>query len=283
MTILKRLNIIKRYLNLTKLVYIGILLGILLDYLLLLLFPKIIVLVNSTEGIPRFVDIGYFLFTVILICLPLIFIILFLKRSVERGSKFLVISHSFIGVILMFAFLYFSFCVTGDFKDQLNKDHFYQSGLIHKKYFDTNYQFVRKMDIRPFKGISHKLWTGVDNPDYEIFYKLIENDNKLKYNSYIFLQGYVEEVPLEICIKISEMKLPGNILYRLQPENYKPVFLDCLYFSVITITTLGYGDIVPSRWYSKLTVIFEVLCGLVILGYAINLYFANYKKILKDL
>jgi len=42
---------------------------------------------------------------------------------------------------------------------------------------------------------------------------------------------------------------------------YKPNFLDALYFSIITFTTVGYGDISPTG-FSKVVVTIELLCGL---------------------
>lgn len=39
-------------------------------------------------------------------------------------------------------------------------------------------------------------------------------------------------------------------------------FLDAAYFSVITIATVGYGDLTPQTALGKLFTIFYVLCGL---------------------
>jgi hypothetical protein len=46
-------------------------------------------------------------------------------------------------------------------------------------------------------------------------------------------------------------------------------YADCLYFSVVTITTLGYGDITPTGW-AKVVSGVEVLFGLVFVGYSIS-------------
>jgi len=45
-------------------------------------------------------------------------------------------------------------------------------------------------------------------------------------------------------------------------------FLDCLYFSVVTFTSLGYGDISP-RSYGRLFASLEVIAGLSFLGLAV--------------
>ncbi|MFV0301364.1 MAG: potassium channel family protein, partial [Paracoccus sp. (in: a-proteobacteria)] len=39
-------------------------------------------------------------------------------------------------------------------------------------------------------------------------------------------------------------------------------WLDSIYFSVITISTIGYGDITPKTDAGKVITIFYVLCGL---------------------
>jgi len=46
-------------------------------------------------------------------------------------------------------------------------------------------------------------------------------------------------------------------------------YFDLLYYSFVTITTLGYGDILPSIWVSKCFVITELLFGL---GFALLLF-----------
>ncbi len=47
-------------------------------------------------------------------------------------------------------------------------------------------------------------------------------------------------------------------------------FLDALYFSIVTITTLGYGEITPDTGLAKLFVSFEVLFGLLVIGLFLN-------------
>ncbi len=45
----------------------------------------------------------------------------------------------------------------------------------------------------------------------------------------------------------------------------QPTLWDCLYFSIVTVSTLGYGDLVP-RGLSKAAVCFEVFFGLATMG-----------------
>lgn len=45
-----------------------------------------------------------------------------------------------------------------------------------------------------------------------------------------------------------------------------PNILDFLYFSLITVTTVGYGDIVPAHTFVRLLVLLQVLFGLILLA-----------------
>lgn len=42
-------------------------------------------------------------------------------------------------------------------------------------------------------------------------------------------------------------------------------FMNAVYFSSVTIATLGYGDFSPQTWLCKLTTIAEVFCGIIII------------------
>ena len=46
-------------------------------------------------------------------------------------------------------------------------------------------------------------------------------------------------------------------------------YFDFLYYSLVTITTLGYGDILPTLWISKSFVMVEIIFGL---GFALLLF-----------
>lgn len=46
-------------------------------------------------------------------------------------------------------------------------------------------------------------------------------------------------------------------------------YFDLLYYSLVTITTLGYGDIIPTIWVSKAFVMVEIIFGL---GFALLLF-----------
>lgn len=55
-------------------------------------------------------------------------------------------------------------------------------------------------------------------------------------------------------------------------------WIDSAYFSIITLTTIGYGDFSPQTTFGKLFTIFYILVGIgVILGF-INTVYLHYQK-----
>ncbi len=61
--------------------------------------------------------------------------------------------------------------------------------------------------------------------------------------------------------------LLGTIFY-VRVESWK--FIDALYFTVITLTTIGYGDFVPHTTLGKVFTIFYVFVGLGLLAMFIS-------------
>lgn len=55
-------------------------------------------------------------------------------------------------------------------------------------------------------------------------------------------------------------------------------YWDALYFSGVTITTLGYGDISPNFWVSRLLTVYEVLCGFTLLIVSFAIYAGHARK-----
>lgn len=57
--------------------------------------------------------------------------------------------------------------------------------------------------------------------------------------------------------------LSHGAAFSISPLKHEPTdYLNFVYFSYVTITTLGYGDITPILWYAKLLCIFELISGL---------------------
>ncbi|WP_271911572.1 potassium channel family protein [Vreelandella alkaliphila] len=74
------------------------------------------------------------------------------------------------------------------------------------------------------------------------------------------------------------------ILYLLTPlafwkDSHMPSGIwESGYFSGVTITTLGYGDITPSHWFPQFLTVFEVLCGFVLIVVCFAVYLQHNKN-----
>jgi voltage-gated potassium channel len=55
-------------------------------------------------------------------------------------------------------------------------------------------------------------------------------------------------------------------------------FLEAFYFGGVTLATLGYGDILPHHWLSRLLALYEVFTGILIIAVAIATYVGGLGK-----
>jgi uncharacterized membrane protein YciS (DUF1049 family) len=72
----------------------------------------------------------------------------------------------------------------------------------------------------------------------------------------------------------------GMIVYHFV-EGWR--WLDSLYFSVITLTTVGYGDLSPQTDFGKIFTIIYILTGIGIIFGFINTFYLHRRSRLKDL
>lgn len=83
-----------------------------------------------------------------------------------------------------------------------------------------------------------------------------------------------------------ELVVNFAILYLLVPQTdtvwsdgYAPdTIAESLYFSGVTITTLGYGDYSPKHWWPQLLTVYEVFCGFILLIVCFAIYAGRLKE-----
>lgn len=86
-----------------------------------------------------------------------------------------------------------------------------------------------------------------------------------KYGLHSFISGYglrPARVVRLASIVIGAMTLFNYaIRHHVFPENSVSTLIDSLYFTCITVTTLGYGDLVPTTQLGRVIIVMEALAG----------------------
>jgi len=71
--------------------------------------------------------------------------------------------------------------------------------------------------------------------------------------------------------------LPIGCLFKVGEQYHLNSFVESFYFSGVTIATLGYGDVVPIHWVSRLLAVGEVFTGIFLVAVAIAAYVGGMK------
>jgi voltage-gated potassium channel len=79
----------------------------------------------------------------------------------------------------------------------------------------------------------------------------------------------------DLLITTSLILLLGTVVYHFL-EGWS--WIDSLYFSVVTLTTIGYGDFSPQTDIGKLFTIFYILLGLGMILAFINTVYEHYTQ-----
>ncbi len=197
---------------------------------------------------------GSTLFTLISWFVPIAVILLavfgsFLKFGEEtKVMRVLFIACSYLSLIICFAASYYTMCYMFD-KLEAEADYSYYKSQgqaikegrhedIGRPRYDLNWQ--------AFNGMQKRLWDiNTTFPGNHIFWNLDRS-----------------AIPQALFIKACMSNEMKDVVKRTHDSDSFSVKIDCLHFSVATITTLGYGDITPNNNLSKIASDIEALSGL---------------------
>ncbi len=123
------------------------------------------------------------------------------------------------------------------------------------------------------------------------FFRVIKLLRTLRFVRFIKLFKYSKGIKkiLNIFIKQKEaLSIVGNItliytllcsiiIFTVEPELFND-FFDALYFMMITITTIGYGDIVPKSVIGRFIVMFTSIISVMIIALPAAIFTAGYME-----
>lgn len=189
----------------------------------------------------------------------------FRRRS--RSHALAIILFAYLSIIMSFAGIYYSMSIVGDLIDSYDTFVYYQHAATRLD--EGRYKQVprRVSGSRAFLGVQRRIWRGLEE-EARPFY--MHRD---------------AEVPVEFLIQAARQypqygELPKphdrHFVPKFDPHARPPLLGDCFHLSVVTMATLGYGDIAPNKWYSKIAADLQVLTSQVLLVVALGMLFGNW-------
>lgn len=138
---------------------------------------------------------------------------------------------------------------------------------IFNKDNNENYIIYKKEDSKKFQKVkSITIWVK----DYPIIHEELFRDEECFYPLSFYFVNVMES-------SISFLDDSPLVLKSVANGSFKYPLWNFLYFSAVTITTLGYGDILPNSTMVRILVMFETIFGVVITGMFASCLFWNRK------
>ena len=261
---------ILNYLNQYKLIYIGVIICNIGAFS----FYKIL---KISKDIGFWYELMLVLFFLLSFLVPITLSIVFTIRSFSNKSKIRLlidIIHNYAGILFIFSALYFQLAVLSDRIDAYRKDRIYNAQYKTIKEINPDYEMIKVADRRAFRGIERKLWSSYDYPSRQF----VESQNDST-NHWFFLglNNFQDINSADIQQVIAVSSIHGHQNNYLK-ANIPEVYIDCLYFSIICMATVGLFDISPAHTYAKIYVSMEVIIGLSIFVFAIGMLFSDFHE-----
>lgn len=181
----------------------------------------------------------------------------FRRRAALDGL--LVICAGYLAVLLSFAGVYYSFNVVSDYQESRELADFYIHASTRLDQGLLQHVPERIADQQAFHGMRHPLWRDLSD----------------EARPYFLHRG--SKVPVDFLVAAARRYGPwpdGNQTASFRPtfrgDQRLPALLQCIHFSVVTMATVGYGDVHPNQWYSRLAVDMQILMGQILIVVALG-------------
>jgi len=180
-------------------------------------------------------------------------------RRGDTKGLLITVFVSYFSLMLLFASVYYEAAFFGDFQDAVFKYDSYRYDAVH------NIAGPRYLSRRAFFGIEPRFWSGVDWPVHTGRFP-----NGLPPGAYRI--GVAEM--RQIAASRSEQDV-----VQFVPEARLEIFADCLHLSVITMTTVGYGDITPRSLPARLGTDIEAISNTLLLIFGVGIILGSRRQL----
>ncbi|MDD5936029.1 MAG: ion transporter [Clostridiales bacterium] len=108
----------------------------------------------------------------------------------------------------------------------------------------------------------------------------------LKYSSsfniiYVILQKQKKVLLTVLVIAASYIFVSAVIVFQIEPETF-PTFFDAIYWAVISLTTVGYGDIYPTSVYGRLFSMVSAFFGIAFVALPAGIISGGYLEVIME-
>jgi len=234
-------------------------------------------ILNISKDIGLMYELMIILFFLLSFLTPITLSIIFTIRSFSNKSKIQLlidIIHNYAGILFIFSALYFQLSVFSGRIDAYRKDRIYTSQYKTIKEINPDYEIIKVADRRAFRGIERKLWSSYDYPTRQF----VESHNDSTNHWYFLALNNFQDISSSDIQQVIEASATNGHQNTYLKRNIPEVYIDCLYFSIICMATVGFGDISPALWYAKIFVSMEVIIGLSIFVFAIGMLFSDFHE-----
>jgi hypothetical protein len=180
------------------------------------------------------------------------------QRRLGRKTQIRVVVSSYFCMTVVFTGVFFSMQFLGDHEYAIDHYYYYKGGgeSLHQGRIKRLNPYPE--NLFAFNGIREHLWGTVDDSLPRGIYMGLEDADRYR-AEWAMRADYLDIV-------------------RFNRRAIGPVLSDCFHLSVITMTTVGYGNISPNTWYAKLATDIEALTGTVLLVVALGTLFAGFRE-----
>jgi hypothetical protein len=191
----------------------------------------------------------------------------------SRPLALLSLLVTYASVIVSPAAMYFLLCFQFDLYDACARWNYYSDQFLSLGQVTEVWPYGD--DLRAFRGVKPRLFSSIDwhpsttDPGY--FWRPTTEAPSL----------VVNDLSVSSREELTDWARTGmnrsEVVVKFQPKMQWPIFWQCLYFSIMTTTTLG-GDIVPWCRPARLLACLQVIFGVVLFVLALSLLLADVEK-----
>lgn len=182
------------------------------------------------------------------------------SRSKIEGLCILFLSYFML--ILSFGSGYYTIAWVADSRD--TADQYYYYSYLYKIWRNTERADPphRTQDDRAFKGMRRRLWSGIE--DYARPYHFHKDINAPT-------RDILKQIEQYNNLKSKDETDSPFRWTKYCPDARWEVFFDCLHYSIVTMATVGYGDMVPQSRAAKIMTDFEIIAGQILFLFALGI------------